>query len=190
MERPIRWGIRLDLQRRGVIIGRGDLYAFFHRRKQWRYGNWVDGDILTDCLQTLQMIQERRMLTVLTARQQQQPTGSQCPHCGDTFSCASSMSRHVKVIHEKRYPFVCRFCGHGVADKTKLRVHLAKRHHFTTTTWTWSAIYWVVRPFVRRVFVVCSFQALVFVCNGCNRTRFRRRAVRLRCLWIEVDSSY
>lgn len=137
MERPLRWGIRFDLQCRGVTIGRRGFVCFLPSSEAmawWELDRY--GDILTDCcLQTLQMIQERRMLTFLTARQQQQqPTGTQCPHCGDTFSCASSMSRHVKVIHEKRYPFVCRFCGHGVADKTKLRVHLAKRHDFMTTT--------------------------------------------------------
>ena len=54
--------------------------------------------------------------------------GFHCSFCGKKFSDSSTLSRHVKVIHEQRFRYFCNICGKGMRDAGNLRGHMAIRH--------------------------------------------------------------
>lgn len=45
-----------------------------------------------------------------------------CKICNHDFSNSKTLSKHVKVVHNKIKPFICSVCGHQSARKASLTV--------------------------------------------------------------------
>ncbi|XP_054985343.1 zinc finger protein 77-like [Sorex araneus] len=54
------------------------------------------------------------------------PTSHECKVCGETFSAANLLTRHIREHHEET-PYVCELCGKGFRFPTYLQAH-AKTH--------------------------------------------------------------
>ena len=50
-----------------------------------------------------------------------------CPICGASFS-VFALKRHIKGVHEKATPFVCKICNHGFKQSGNLKYHMATVH--------------------------------------------------------------
>ncbi|XP_054981042.1 zinc finger protein 77 isoform X1 [Sorex araneus] len=53
----------------------------------------------------------------------QTPTSHECKVCGETFSVASLLTRHIREHHEET-PYVCELCGKGFRYPTYLQAHV------------------------------------------------------------------
>ena len=55
-----------------------------------------------------------------------------CHYCDYKSVDSSSLSQHIKMVHEKERPFVCSTCGSSFGTKQKLKIHM-NRHTGTKT---------------------------------------------------------
>ncbi|XP_054981039.1 zinc finger protein 77-like [Sorex araneus] len=67
-----------------------------------------------------------RRHTRRVAGTQSQPPSHECKVCGETFSVASLLTRHIREHHGKT-PYVCELCGKGFRFPSNLQAH-AKTH--------------------------------------------------------------
>ena len=52
---------------------------------------------------------------------------SQCPHCGNLYSCKRDLNRHIKSVHEGiKYP--CNLCDYEANQQISLRSHVKSIH--------------------------------------------------------------
>ena len=55
-----------------------------------------------------------------------------CHYCDYKSVDSSSLSQHIKMVHDKERPFVCSICGTSFGTKQKLTIHM-NRHTGTKT---------------------------------------------------------
>ncbi|XP_054984257.1 zinc finger protein 77-like [Sorex araneus] len=53
----------------------------------------------------------------------QSPTSHECKVCGETFSVANLLTRHIREQHEET-PYVCELCGEGFCFPSYLQAHM------------------------------------------------------------------
>lgn len=51
-----------------------------------------------------------------------------CPICGKRFSVRPSVSRHIRIVHERLKPHLCATCGKCFSSKYNRSVHVMKNH--------------------------------------------------------------
>ena len=51
-----------------------------------------------------------------------------CPRCAAAFGHASSLTRHVRTVHEKRRNHVCPHCAAAFGRASMLKVHVRRKH--------------------------------------------------------------
>ena len=51
-----------------------------------------------------------------------------CPHCAAAFGWASHLTRHVRVVHEKRKDHACPHCAAAFSQASKLTTHVGTHH--------------------------------------------------------------
>jgi hypothetical protein len=52
-----------------------------------------------------------------------------CPHCPSAFGVKSHLTRHIKVVHEKRRDHACGYCeGVAFGTASHLKKHISAVH--------------------------------------------------------------